>query len=56
VIIGATPEAVGRAAFEQSLELHELSAKAADLEELFLGLTAEESPTNESVHGKGGPA
>jgi ABC-2 type transport system ATP-binding protein len=55
VIIGATPEAVGRAAFEQSLELHELSAKAADLEELFLGLTAEESPTNESVHGKGGP-
>lgn len=56
VITGATPEAVGRAAFEQSLELHELSAKAADLEELFLGLTAEESPTNESVHGKGGPA
>jgi ABC-2 type transport system ATP-binding protein len=55
VITGATIEAVGRAAFEQSLELHELSAKSADLEELFLELTAEELPTNQSVSGKGGP-
>jgi len=56
VITGATIEAVGRAAFEQSLELHELSSKSADLEELFLGLTAEESPTNQPVNGKGGQA
>jgi ABC-2 type transport system ATP-binding protein len=56
VISGATIEAVGRAAFEQSLELHELSSKSADLEELFLGLTTEESPTQQSVNGKGGPA
>jgi ABC-2 type transport system ATP-binding protein len=56
VITGATIEAVGRAAFEQSLELHELSSKSADLEELFLGLTAEESPTNQPINGKGGQA
>ena len=35
VITGGSIEAVGRAAFEQSLELHELSSKAADLEALF---------------------
>ena len=56
VITGATIEAVGRAAFEQSLELHELTAKAADLEELFLELTADEVPTNQSAHGEGGIA
>ena len=56
VITGATIEEVGRAAFEQSLELHELSSKSADLEELFLGLTAEESPTNQSLNGEGGRA
>ena len=55
VITGATIEAVGRAAFEQSLELHELSTKSADLEQLFLGLTAEDPSTNQSVNGKGGP-
>ena len=55
VITGATIEEVGRAAFEQSLELHELSTKSADLEELFLELTAQEPPTNQSVNGKGGP-
>ncbi len=42
VITGGSIEAVGRAAFEQSLELHELSSKAADLEALFLDLTTEE--------------
>lgn len=56
VITGATIEAVGRAAFEQSLELHELSSKSADLEELFLGLTAEESPTQKPMNGEGGSA
>jgi ABC-2 type transport system ATP-binding protein len=56
VITGATIEAVGRAAFEQSLELHELSVKSADLEELFLELTAEDPSTNQSASGKGGPA
>ena len=55
VITGATIEEVGRAAFEQSLELHELSTKSADLEQLFLGLTAEDPSTNQSVNGKGGP-
>ncbi len=49
VITGASLEAVGRAAFEQSLELHELSSKAADLEALFLGLTAEDSAVNDSA-------
>ena len=55
LITGATIEAVGRAAFEQSLELHELSTKSADLEELFLELTAQEPPTNQPSNGKGGP-
>jgi ABC-2 type transport system ATP-binding protein len=56
VITGATIEAVGRAAFEQSLELHELSSKAADLEALFLGLTAEAAPTDQLVNKEGGAA
>ncbi|MBT5806412.1 MAG: ABC transporter ATP-binding protein [Actinobacteria bacterium] len=47
VVTGATLEAVGRAAFEQSFELHELSSKAPDLEALFLGLTAEEAATSD---------
>jgi len=61
VITGATIDAVGRVAFEQSLELHELSSKAADLEALFLGLTAEE-PTGstqaltDSASAEGAPA
>ncbi len=56
VITGATLEAVGRAAFEQSLELHELSSKAADLEALFLGLTTEDSAVNEPATTEGGQA
>ncbi len=56
VITGATLEAVGRAAFEQSLQLHELSSKAADLEALFLGLTTEDSAENEPATTEGGQA
>ncbi len=56
VITGATLEAVGRAAFEQSIELHELSSKAADLEALFLGLTTEDSAVNEPAATEGGQA
>ncbi len=56
VITGATLEAVGRAAFEQSIELHELSSKAADLEALFLGLTTEDSAVNEPATTEGGQA
>ncbi len=56
VITGASLEAVGRAAFEQSLQLHELSSKAADLEALFLGLTTEDSAVNEPATTEGGPA
>ncbi len=56
VITGATLEAVGRVAFEQSLQLHELSSKAADLEALFLGLTTEDSAVNEPATTEGGQA
>ncbi len=56
VITGASLEAVGRAAFEQSLQLHELSSKAADLEALFLGLTTEDSAVNEPATTEGGQA
>ncbi len=56
VITGASLEAVGRAAFEQSIELHELSSKAADLEALFLGLTTEDSAVNEPATTEGGQA
>ncbi len=56
VITGASLEAVGRAAFEQSLQLHELSSKGADLEALFLGLTTEDSAVNEPATTEGGQA
>ena len=39
-----TTEAVGRAAFAAGVELHELTAEASDLEQVFLELTAE-APT-----------
>jgi ABC-2 type transport system ATP-binding protein len=40
-VVGATPEAVGRAAWEAHVELHELRAGSSNLEETFLRLTAE---------------
>jgi ABC-2 type transport system ATP-binding protein len=40
-VVGATPEAVGRAAWEAHIELHELRAGSSNLEETFLRLTAE---------------
>ena len=40
-VVGATPEAVGRAAWEAHVELHELRAGSSSLEETFLRLTAE---------------
>ena len=40
-IAGATPEAVGHAAWEAHVELHELRAGASTLEETFLRLTAD---------------
>ncbi len=46
-VVGATPEAVGHAAWEARIELHELRAGASTLEETFLRLTADtpQSPT-----------
>jgi hypothetical protein len=46
-IVGATPEAVGRAAWEAHVELHELRAGSSNLEETFLRLTAEPSAPTE---------
>ncbi|MFZ2032745.1 MAG: ABC transporter ATP-binding protein, partial [Candidatus Dormiibacterota bacterium] len=40
-VVGATPEAVGRAAWEAHVELHELRAGSSSLEETFLRLTAD---------------
>jgi ABC-2 type transport system ATP-binding protein len=40
-IVGATPEAVGRAAWQAHVELHELRAGSSSLEETFLRLTAD---------------
>lgn len=42
-VVGATPEAVGRAAWQAHVELHELRAGSSSLEETFLRLTAEPS-------------
>ncbi len=42
-VVGATPEAVGRAAWQAHVELHELRAGSSTLEETFLRLTAEPS-------------
>jgi ABC-type multidrug transport system ATPase subunit len=47
-VIGATPEAVGRAAWEGRVELHELRAGSSSLEETFLRLTADPSATSEA--------
>jgi ABC-2 type transport system ATP-binding protein len=46
-IVGATPEAVGRIAWEAHVELHELRAGSSSLEETFLRLTAEPSAPTE---------
>ena len=46
-IVGATPEAVGRIAWEAHVELHELRAGSSSLEETFLRLTAEPSAATE---------
>ncbi|HEY6782284.1 MAG TPA: ABC transporter ATP-binding protein [Candidatus Dormibacteraeota bacterium] len=46
-IVGATPEAVGRLAWEAHVELHELRAGSSSLEETFLRLTAEPSAPTE---------
>jgi ABC-2 type transport system ATP-binding protein len=46
-IVGATPEAVGRVAWEAHVELHELRAGSSSLEETFLRLTAEPSAPTE---------
>jgi ABC-2 type transport system ATP-binding protein len=44
-VTGATPAAVGAAAFRHQVELHELYAEPSDLERIFLQLTAgEERP------------
>src|SRR5580692_9112625 len=40
-VVGATPEAVGRAAWQAHVELHELRAGSSSLEETFLRLTAD---------------
>jgi ABC-2 type transport system ATP-binding protein len=40
LVTGADPAAVGHAAFTASVELHELSGERADLEQVFLQLTA----------------
>jgi ABC-2 type transport system ATP-binding protein len=40
-VVGATPEAVGRAAWQAHVELHELRAGSSTLEETFLRLTAD---------------
>jgi ABC-2 type transport system ATP-binding protein len=40
-IVGATPEAVGHAAWEAHVEVHELRAGSSSLEETFLRLTAD---------------
>ena len=40
-VIGASPEAVGRAAWEAHVELHELRTGSTSLEETFLRLTAD---------------
>jgi ABC-2 type transport system ATP-binding protein len=39
-VVGATPEAVGRAAWEAHVELHELRPGSSSLEETFLRLTS----------------
>jgi ABC-2 type transport system ATP-binding protein len=43
-VVGATPEAVGRAAWQAHVELHELRAGSSSLEETFLRLTADAPP------------
>jgi ABC-2 type transport system ATP-binding protein len=43
-VIGATPEAVGHAAWQAHVEVHELRAGSSSLEETFLRLTAD-TPT-----------
>ena len=43
-VVGATPEAVGRAAWQAHVELHELRAGSSSLEETFLRLTADAQP------------
>jgi len=40
LVAGAAPAAVGHAAFTASVELHELTGERADLEQVFLQLTA----------------
>lgn len=40
-VAGSTPQAVGRAAWEAHVELHELRAGSSNLEETFLRLTAD---------------
>jgi ABC-2 type transport system ATP-binding protein len=45
---GATAQAIGRAAWEGRVELHELRAGSSSLEETFLRLTAEPTGTSEA--------
>jgi ABC-2 type transport system ATP-binding protein len=40
IVTGADPATVGHAAFTASVELHELIGERADLEQVFLQLTA----------------
>jgi ABC-2 type transport system ATP-binding protein len=49
-ILGATPAAVGHAAWEAHVEIHELRAGSSSLEETFLRLTADtpDAPRPES--------
>jgi ABC-2 type transport system ATP-binding protein len=46
-IRGLTTEQVGHLAFQNGVELHELSAQRSDLEELFFALTAGAGPGGE---------
>jgi ABC-2 type transport system ATP-binding protein len=44
-VAGCTTEEVGRLAFQQRIELHELAAEPSDLERIFLDLTSEGAPS-----------
>ena len=46
-VVGATPEAVGHAAWEAHVEIHELRTGSSSLEETFLRLTADAPPPPE---------
>ncbi len=43
LVHGAEPAAIGKLAFANSIELHELTAASSDLEQIFLELTADQA-------------